>query len=383
MPCTLFEAAWYLRGYDRFLVDLVFNVDFVNELLDIEAIDQVAMRSMLTNAGVLFEAAASLKPARMKGVYNLVRTGRADRELLRFMPADSMIGLTLSLDDAARRYDRILEWLMKVHQIEKEAGKNSDEKTPAEDIAELEAALNLSLRNDIAAHIRSMAIGVLEIDPAAIVTVADPGQEVIVYGAYVILRVEDPEAFDAALRGIVDGIAAAASEGTETTVTIDTEKVAGGEMRAYPLPESPLPVIVYKSGDVYAFTLSEEVARTIHAAHSGAEPSLQTDPDSRDLLLNMSAAASKILAVRPDLIANFVLGLHERKKETTSPWPPGEDRFPPMKPVLFYTLEEETSLVVRCEVSDVPSLISSSVRLFGPAPTQPAASLPEEEATLP
>ncbi len=34
MPCTLFEAAWYLRGYDRFLVDLVFNKDFVNELLD-------------------------------------------------------------------------------------------------------------------------------------------------------------------------------------------------------------------------------------------------------------------------------------------------------------------------------------------------------------
>ena len=34
MPCTLFEAAWYLRGYDRFLVDLVFNTDFVNELLD-------------------------------------------------------------------------------------------------------------------------------------------------------------------------------------------------------------------------------------------------------------------------------------------------------------------------------------------------------------
>jgi len=34
MPCTLFEAAWYLRGYDRFLVDLVTNKDFVNELLD-------------------------------------------------------------------------------------------------------------------------------------------------------------------------------------------------------------------------------------------------------------------------------------------------------------------------------------------------------------
>ncbi|MFW6138600.1 MAG: uroporphyrinogen decarboxylase family protein, partial [Spirochaetota bacterium] len=34
MPCTLFEAAWYLRGMDRFLTDLVVNKDFAHELLD-------------------------------------------------------------------------------------------------------------------------------------------------------------------------------------------------------------------------------------------------------------------------------------------------------------------------------------------------------------
>jgi len=34
MPCTLFEAAWYLRGYDRFLLDLVMNKDFAHALLD-------------------------------------------------------------------------------------------------------------------------------------------------------------------------------------------------------------------------------------------------------------------------------------------------------------------------------------------------------------
>ncbi|MBT4484718.1 MAG: hypothetical protein HOC71_13695 [Candidatus Latescibacteria bacterium] len=34
MPCTLFEAAWYLRGYDRFLMDLVINKDFAHTLLD-------------------------------------------------------------------------------------------------------------------------------------------------------------------------------------------------------------------------------------------------------------------------------------------------------------------------------------------------------------
>jgi uroporphyrinogen decarboxylase len=34
MPCTFFEAAWYLRGYDLFLTDLVMNKDFAHELLD-------------------------------------------------------------------------------------------------------------------------------------------------------------------------------------------------------------------------------------------------------------------------------------------------------------------------------------------------------------
>jgi uroporphyrinogen decarboxylase len=34
MPCTLFEAAWYLRGYPEFLTDLMVNRDFAHSLLD-------------------------------------------------------------------------------------------------------------------------------------------------------------------------------------------------------------------------------------------------------------------------------------------------------------------------------------------------------------
>ena len=34
MPCTTFEACWYLRGMVQFLVDLVERQDFANELLD-------------------------------------------------------------------------------------------------------------------------------------------------------------------------------------------------------------------------------------------------------------------------------------------------------------------------------------------------------------
>jgi len=33
MPCTTFEGAWYLRGFDRFMVDLAVNRDFANKLL--------------------------------------------------------------------------------------------------------------------------------------------------------------------------------------------------------------------------------------------------------------------------------------------------------------------------------------------------------------
>lgn len=34
VACTVFEAAWYLRGLDRFLMDLLDNRDFAEELLD-------------------------------------------------------------------------------------------------------------------------------------------------------------------------------------------------------------------------------------------------------------------------------------------------------------------------------------------------------------
>lgn len=33
-PCTFFEAAWYLRGYEEFLTDLMVNKDFAHALLD-------------------------------------------------------------------------------------------------------------------------------------------------------------------------------------------------------------------------------------------------------------------------------------------------------------------------------------------------------------
>ena len=34
VPCTIFEASWYLRGMESFLVDIVANQDFAEELLD-------------------------------------------------------------------------------------------------------------------------------------------------------------------------------------------------------------------------------------------------------------------------------------------------------------------------------------------------------------
>ena len=34
VPCTILEAAWYLRGFDRFLMDLCNNRDFADELLE-------------------------------------------------------------------------------------------------------------------------------------------------------------------------------------------------------------------------------------------------------------------------------------------------------------------------------------------------------------
>ena len=52
MPCTTFEAAWYLRGYDLFMTDLVANKDFAHALLDKIVEFQVTTGSTLARLGV-------------------------------------------------------------------------------------------------------------------------------------------------------------------------------------------------------------------------------------------------------------------------------------------------------------------------------------------
>jgi len=52
MPCTLFEAAWYLRGIDRFLTDLLINKDFASELLEKILEFQMVTGTTLARLGV-------------------------------------------------------------------------------------------------------------------------------------------------------------------------------------------------------------------------------------------------------------------------------------------------------------------------------------------
>jgi uroporphyrinogen decarboxylase len=52
MPCTLFEAAWYLRGYAEFLTDLLVNRDFAHALLNKLFDFQMATGTKLAKLGV-------------------------------------------------------------------------------------------------------------------------------------------------------------------------------------------------------------------------------------------------------------------------------------------------------------------------------------------
>ncbi len=52
MPCTTFEACWYLRGLDRFLVDLVEQKDFAHALLDKVQGFQMETGAALARSGV-------------------------------------------------------------------------------------------------------------------------------------------------------------------------------------------------------------------------------------------------------------------------------------------------------------------------------------------
>lgn len=50
--CTMFEAAWYLRGLENFLTDLYLNKDFATELLDITMEYSLAISKKLVEMGV-------------------------------------------------------------------------------------------------------------------------------------------------------------------------------------------------------------------------------------------------------------------------------------------------------------------------------------------
>ena len=52
MTCTLFEAAWYLRGMDLSLSDLIMNKGFVNELLNKQLDFQLVTGTILAKLGV-------------------------------------------------------------------------------------------------------------------------------------------------------------------------------------------------------------------------------------------------------------------------------------------------------------------------------------------
>jgi uroporphyrinogen decarboxylase len=52
MPCTTFEACWYLRGLDQFLIDLMERKDFANELLDKVIRFQLVTGTTLATLGV-------------------------------------------------------------------------------------------------------------------------------------------------------------------------------------------------------------------------------------------------------------------------------------------------------------------------------------------
>ena len=52
MPCTFFEAAWYLRGYEAFLTDMMINKDFAHALLDKLFDFQLVTGTTLASLGV-------------------------------------------------------------------------------------------------------------------------------------------------------------------------------------------------------------------------------------------------------------------------------------------------------------------------------------------
>ena len=367
----------------------------VDKMFDIRAIEQVSARSRITNDGVLIEFAASLKPGHTSAVYDIIRTPPADRSLLKFVPADALGFATLAVGDGEERYERIRVFTEKLLEFLQRDNPAAQRQTASQAVALVEQMIGISIRDDLMVNVESALIAMLPPempDIEARTTSPDTSRPTSPHGVqaaamlnmgwsniggFMVVKAKNAERFDQSLEALMNVAARRFTRQADAEGVIRRKNVGDVEMRTYVMPGVPVMPVVAKAGRVYLICVSEDsedVVKQLLAAHDGTAENVLTGGPSAEVLATVPVSASKIGAVRIDQVLNTLrsLGLairaaSEANGDTGGSLPGAMalamslPEMPALKPIAFYSIENESEMSLRCEITDLPRLIGAGI----------------------
>lgn len=335
----------------------------MDQLLGLSAFDQACLRYTLTSDGLATELSASFKDRQTCAVYDLVRTPPADRSLLTYVPADAIGAFTLASGDGSACLDRVISFMNMASTIDKHA-KATTRPAVEEAIAKVEKELGISIRNDLAGNIENIALAMLPPDMAKLSGNDKsnmPGEMmkmVLASNVYMIVKAKDAAQFDRTLGTLMDTMVSKLAKGQDAQATVTEESLDGGLLRVYAIPRSPVVPIIAKVDRTYILAIDKATAKAALAAHAGTRPNITTDGPSRKAIASIPDNASKIAAIRLDLVAGLFLKMAAGNQKTPVP------SLPTMQPMTFYTVEEDQKMIACGEVRDIPKMIATGMQLY-------------------
>ncbi len=337
----------------------------LNELADIEAVDDLALRSRLIDGGVAFEMAVSFKAGHPNRMYHLMHTPSADRDLMAYVPADALFCGLMTVGDGESKYDALMAFAKKAVEIGRREAPHEDHEDPEAGVAELETALGIDLQDEVFANIRSFALAVTTPDDEALEFGLGEGDPESAYGlgSLLVLRVKDAEKFDMTLERIATGMAREHLGDVQAQAEITGIALGNASLKRYIIAGFPLVPVVLQQGETFVVTLYEPLAREVFRVAADEAESLASHAMVAETLSMIPPPANKLLVIRPDVAINSAIRMERMKAASI-----GDDALPlePMgevRPMAMYTLENGEGVTLRIEVRDAARLLAQLIEM--------------------
>lgn len=337
----------------------------LNELADIEAIDDLSLRSRLMDDGVAFEMAVTFKPDRPNTFYKLIHTPPADRALLNYIPADTLACVLMSLDDGAAKYDALMDFAEKAVEIARRTEPGKDHNDPAEGVTELESALGINLRDDLFANIVSIAAAVTAPGDEVLQLAAagDDPDSAYALSSLLAIRVKSPDQFQKALTTMASAAARHHLKDPNAEAAITTDKVNDVPVSRYTIPGAEVTPVVARFDDIFVITLHEPFTREIVNNVHGKTQILSSTPRVAETLATLPDQANKLLIIRPEVVLEATQKIERLKTGAASTHTTPLEPDTSYHPMVGYTLENGESLTTRLEIRDAAALLAQLMKL--------------------